>query len=61
MTTMKPVSQCSLDEIDEQVRVRLDLMKQMVGSLYPSILNNEIRALRQRQRDAKNQSARDVG
>ena len=34
------------DIIDVQIRVREDLLSQMVGNLYPLILSNEISKLR---------------
>jgi len=35
------------EEIDAEVEIRIDLIGQMVGSLYPSILSDEIYDLRE--------------
>ncbi len=37
------------EDLDEQVRVRVALIKDMVGSLYPSIVGDEVLLLRERQ------------
>ncbi len=37
------------EDLDEQVRVRVALMDRMVGNLYPSIVGDEVRLLRERQ------------
>ena len=39
------------EEIDEEVEIRFDLMKQMHGWLYPSILQDEIIDLRELKKD----------
>ncbi len=36
------------DQLDEQIDLRVDLMKSMVGTLYPSIIYDEIVHLRKR-------------
>ena len=33
------------EEIDKEIKIRYDLMSQMVGWLYPSIIGDEIGAL----------------
>ncbi len=40
------------EEIDEEIATRRDLMKQMVGWLYPSILSDEIETLLELKEDA---------
>jgi hypothetical protein len=35
----------TLKQVEEQIEIRHVLMQQMVGSLYPSILNDEIHDL----------------
>lgn len=39
------------EEIDEEVATRIDLIGQMVGSLYPSILSSEIETLLELKKD----------
>ena len=40
---LKEVYQClSSEEIQEQIDIRLQLMSEMVGSLYPAILHQQI-------------------
>ncbi len=37
------------EDLDEQIRVRVALINDMVGSLYPSIVGDEVLLLRERQ------------
>ena len=45
MRNKKEFNDLTDEEIDEEVATRKDLIGQMVGSLYPSILWNEIETL----------------
>jgi hypothetical protein len=47
---LKDISKITIDEIDEQIDVRRKLIKDMVGNLYPDILNSEIDKLIERKR-----------
>lgn len=45
-----PIDQCqtlSIEAIERQIQVRKELLVQMVGSLYPNIVTEEILLLRQ--------------
>ena len=44
----------SIDEIEEEIKQRRELGKQMVGQLYPSILMDEICKLNERLWNIKN-------
>ena len=43
-------------EIDKQIDIRKRLIREMIGHLYPSILNSEINQLIQFQKDVHNYS-----
>ena len=43
-----PIKCIPYDEIEEQIKARLEMRRQMVGWLYPSILSDEIDELRRR-------------
>jgi len=38
----------TIEQVNEQIKLRSELMDQMVGNLYPSILRDEIEILRHR-------------
>ncbi len=40
----------NIDEIDEEIRIRDELLDHMVGWLYTSILHDEIRQLKERKK-----------
>ena len=46
---LKNIDTIQFDEISDQIAVRRYLQRQMVGNLYPSVLENEITALIKRQ------------
>jgi hypothetical protein len=46
MSELIAIGDVTYKQIDEQVAARENLIKQMVGQLYPSILAKEIHALR---------------
>ena len=47
--TLKDINKVEDNEITDQISVRRWLQRHMVGKLYPSILEGEIRALIKRQ------------
>lgn len=47
---LKDMSEINIHEIDEQIDIRRKLIKDMVGDLYPDILNSEIDKLIERKR-----------
>ncbi len=51
MRNKKEFNDLTDEEIDEEVATRKDLIGQMVGSLYPSILWNEIETLLELKKD----------
>ena len=46
---MKPLDEITDEEVQEQIDIRHELINQMVGTLYPEIVYNEIIELRRRQ------------
>jgi hypothetical protein len=46
---LKDINKIKFKEIPDQIRVRRYLLGEMVGNLYPPVLEHEIRALRKRQ------------
>ena len=46
---MKDINKIKFNEIPDQISVRRYLLGEMVGNLYPPILEREIRVLRKRQ------------
>jgi hypothetical protein len=50
MSKHTPIEKCeglSADEIDAQIKIRLGMLPQFVGWLYPDILRSEIARLRE--------------
>lgn len=45
MITKEKLEQLTVEEIDKEIESRRQLVQQMVGTLYPSILNDEIEQL----------------
>ena len=50
---LKQLDDIPYEEIDDQIAVRLDLMRTIVGNLYPRVLSDEITNLRDRQQIAR--------
>lgn len=54
---MEPINEAlqlfDLDKIQEEINERVELINQMVGSLYPAILYDEIVSLRSRDWDIR--------
>ena len=52
MNDLNDINQTNLEEIEEQIKVRKELIDQMVGTLYPSILWGEIEKLEEWKQNA---------
>jgi len=51
---MIEINKIEYHQIDEQIEIRKNLINQMVGNLYPRILKDQIKKLKEMQRDFGN-------
>lgn len=53
MLTIEECKELPVDDLEKQINIRIELMNEMVGSLYPGIVYDEILKLRYLIRDRK--------
>ena len=55
MKSLKGLGEMNLETVEGEIAIRKDLLTQMVGSLYPSIIVDELSRLYVRQKELMNE------